>query len=114
MRTLQTPRMVKTSRSRPTEPDHLGWLQVPVDAAHGADRFMALFFPVTSASSISRICGNQSPLGYPDYVTVSARLQAFDTDKRRAAAEAAAGLRWSSGVESIILSGEMRSLQARV
>lgn len=109
MRTLQTPCVVKTSRSRPTQPAHLSWLQVPVDAAHGADRFMALFFPVTSASSISRICGNQSPLGYPDYVTVSARLQAFDTDKRTVAVAAAAGLTWSAGVESI-----MRSLRARV
>lgn len=81
----------KQGRSGPIKPDQLRWLQVPVDAARGADRFMALFFPVTSAGSISRSCGNQSPLGYPDYVTVSARRQAFDTDKRTAAA--AAGLR---------------------
>lgn len=70
---------------------------------------MAIFFPVTSASSISRICGNKSLLGYPDYVIVSLRRQAFDTDKRTvAAAEAAAGLRGSGGVVSSRLSSEAR------
>lgn len=46
--------------------------------------------PMTSATSIYRICGNKSLLGYPDYVIVSLRRQAFDTDKRTAAAAAAA------------------------
>lgn len=83
--------------------------KVPVHSACSADRFMAIFFPVTSASSISRICGNKSLLGYPDYVTVSLRRQAFDTDKRTvAAAEAAAGLRGSGSVASSRLSSETR------